>query len=72
MLSCMGNQMRNESKVELSDIVQIRTLDERLNASYAGIIPGAFNHDCQDDDIIDIGSSQECKVCGYWVDDPNG
>jgi len=38
----------------------------------AGVIQ-FFNHDCQDEDIIDVlgNMGQMCKICGTYVDNPN-
>jgi hypothetical protein len=49
-----------------------RPLYERLLTPIgAGVIAGTFDHDCQDDDIVDVIGGQKCRVCDCFVDDPH-
>lgn len=49
-----------------------RSLYERLTtAAGAGIIIGRFDHECRDEDVIDVIGGQQCRVCGLFVDDPS-
>ncbi len=49
-----------------------RPLYERLTTpAGAGLIIGRFDHDCQEEDIVEAIGGQECRVCGCFVDDPS-
>lgn len=51
---------------------RLRSLYERLTTpAGAGIIIGRFDHDCQDEDIVEAIGGQECRVCGCFADDPS-
>ena len=51
--------------------LKIRSFEERLTMHAGiGIVAGAFEHDCQEEDLVNMIGGMECKVCGCFVDNP--